>query len=284
MRHAGFRSWRARLGLFVLALVTGSPGLAGEAAVRVTPDVPGRLRLPEDGPPRAAVLLLHGWCSQMDEVGGLHRTLAEGLADRGIASLRFDFSGEGPNANYVQRSTHDLRIAEAEAAFALLRARLPEVPLGVSGFSLGGFVAMRLAGRHPDWFDTMVLWSAASRMDFANGEPALLAAVGEALREGEAVYESWTDITLTREFLVSYLGQDASTDLPAYEGSLLAIRGTEDHLPALDRQWIEATPGRDDAFLLMDGADHVFGVLDTPRPPWGDRVVAETLAWFEDRL
>ncbi|MEE4299796.1 MAG: alpha/beta fold hydrolase [Pseudomonadales bacterium] len=257
---------------------------AEEIDLDVAPGVPGRLLLPDDVPPRAAVLLLHGWCSQMDEVGGLYRDLAAGLAARGIASLRFDFSGEGPNADYVVTSTYERRVAEAEAARALLRERVPDVPLGVNGFSLGGLVAMSLMGRHPDWFDVAVLWSSAARMDFTSGDPALVGAARAALRDGRAVYRTWTDITLTREFLVSYLGVDASVGLVAYPGSLLAIRGTADYLPALDAQWIAATPGEDDAVILIDGADHVFGVLEAPRPAHGERVLEHTISWFDGRL
>lgn len=273
-----------RILLLLLSLFLLAPAHAEEIEVTVTAGVPGRLVLPDDGPPRAAVLLLHGWCSHMDEVGNLYRDLALGLAERGIASLRFDFSGEGPNADYVVTSTHGQRIAEAEAARALLRERVPDVPMGVNGFSLGGFVAMTLLGRHPDWFDSAVLWSAAARMDFSTGDPALVAAAREALREGHAVYRTWTDITLTREFVASYVGMDASADLGAYPGSLLAIRGTADHLPALDAQWIARTPREDDVVMLLGGADHVFGVLEDPPPPHGDRVLEHTVAWFEARL
>lgn len=271
--------------LCTLMLVGCVPAaLAEEVEVMVTPDAPGRLMLPDDAPPRAAVLLLHGWCGTMDEVGDLYRDLAMGLAEQGIATLRFDFSGEGPSAGYVQTSTYPHRVTEAEAAYALLRERVPDVPLGVNGFSLGGLVAMTLAGRHPDWFETTVLWSAAARMRFGTGDPVLAAAARDALRDGRAVYSTWTDITLTREFLASYVGVDASSGLGAYPGSMLAIRGTADYLPALDLDWIAATPGTDDAVVYIDGADHIFDVLDEPRPPHGDRVIAHTVAWFDERL
>lgn len=269
---------------FVLFTILLTSAAAEEIDLLVTPEVPGRLVLPDDGPPRAAVLLLHGWCGHMDEVGDLYRDLATALAERGIASLRFDFSGEGPNADYVVTSTYERRVAEAEVAHAALRERVPGVPVGVNGFSLGGLVAMALMGRNPDWFDAAVLWSAAARMDFSSGDPALVDAARDALRDGRAVYRTWTDITLTREFLVSYMGVDASTGLASYGGDLLAIRGTADYLPALDSQWIAATPGEDDAVILIDGADHIFGVLEQPRPAHGDRVLEHTAAWFDARL
>ena len=268
-----------------LGLLVGASSAFGAAeALDVAPGVAGILETPASGDTRGAVLLIHGWNGHKDEVGDLYKDLAESLADAGLASLRFDFTGEGPQNDFVVSSTYAQRIAEAEAAFALLRERVPGVPMGANGFSLGGFVAMTLAGLHPDWFDTIVLWSAASRMDFSGGDPAMVAAVQQALAEGEGVYETWEKLTLTREFIVSYLGKDASRGLERYPGSLLAIRGTADYLPALDRDWIAATPGRNDAVIYIDGADHIFNVLDQPKPDYGPRAIAHSVEWLSARL
>lgn len=268
--------------LAVLLLMSALQPAAEEVPVRIGADSAGRLLLPE-AEPAAAVLLLHGWNGSMDEVGGLYADLARALADLGIASLRFDFSGEGERAGFVVTSTFESRVAEAEAAYALLRERVPGLPLGVQGFSLGGLTAMTIASAHPDWFRTMVLWSAASRIDLAR-DPAMAASVRAALRDGRAELETWTRITLTREFLVSYVGVDAAAGLGAYPGSLLAIRGSRDYLPRLDPEWLEATPGQQDAFLLIDGADHIFSVLAAPRPDYGRRVIDSTSRWFAERL
>ena len=90
--------------------------------------------------------------------------------------------------------------------------------------------------------------------------------------------------TRLREFIVSYLGQDASRGLERYPGSLLAIRGTEDYLPDLDRDWIAATPGRNDAVIYIDGADHIFNVLEQPKPDYGPRAIAHSVEWLSARL
>lgn len=267
----------------LLLILLSAAACAGQTDVEVAPGVPGRLVLPDGQPPHGAVLLLHGFNSHMDEVGDMYADLAQDLAARGIASLRFDFSGEGPQAHYVVTSTYGSRVREAEQAYALLRARVPKVPMGVQGFSLGGLISMAIAEAHPDWFTVMVLWSAAASMRM-DSDPAGAAAVREALATGRSVLHSWTDITLTREFLVSYIGIDVGADLSKYPGSLLTIRGSDDHLPSHDREWLASTPSNDDEFVLIGGADHIYHVLDTPRPDYGARVRRLTTDWFAARL
>jgi dienelactone hydrolase len=254
-----------------------------EQAVDIRAGVAGKLTLPAGATPRQAVLLLHGWNGSMDEVGNLFADLAQTLADRGIASLRFDFSGEGERVDYVVTSTLESRIAETKAAFAWLRDTVPDASYGVVGFSLGGLTAMEVVGQHPDWFQSMVLWSAAREMNLSR-DPAYSVAARTALQQGQGVYQTWATFTLTREFLLSFIGVDASKHLARYPGALLSIRGDKDYLPSHDRAWLQLTPSRDKSFLLIGGADHIFNVLEQPRPNYGARVISATADWFQRTL
>ena len=119
---------------------------AADVAVQISPGVPGKLALPEDLEAQQAVLLLHGWNGSMDEVGDLYRDLALRLAEKGIASLRFNFSGEGERVNYVVTSTLESRVNESKAAFEALRNKVPNATYGIVGFSLGGLTAMAVVG------------------------------------------------------------------------------------------------------------------------------------------
>lgn len=270
------------LPLLALLLLATATARGADRPIEVGPGVDGTLHLPDAVPPQAAVLILHGFNDDRDGVGDLQKRLAAELGARGIASLRFDFSGEGERAAYVVTSTFESRVAEAEQAFGALRRELPDLPRGVQGWSLGGLTAMTIASAHPDWFASMVLWSAAGSMG-SGGSAAYNAAVRAAMRDGSAVYSDWTDITLTRDFLVSYVGVDASLALGEYPGSFLTIRGDGDFLPPLDRAWLARLPTTDKAFLLVGGADHIFGVLG-PDASIGERVVQASADWFERRL
>ncbi len=258
------------------------PVTAAESVVRIDDRIDGKLMLP-GGEVKAAVVLYHGFNGSMDEVGQLYEDLAGRLAERGLASLRINFNGEGPHGNYVVTSTLQSRVSEAKAAFEYLRTAVPAESYGAVGFSLGGLTTMAVIGDEPDWFDSVVLWSAAASMRL-NADPAYNEAASKAILEGRASYTAWTEITLTREFLASFIGVDVSPNLQKYEGSLLSLRGTNDFLPALDQQWLASSPSRDKQAVQIGDADHIFNVLDEPKPNYSDRVLKMTADWLQRTL
>lgn len=268
--------------LLVCLSALGSPALAGDTRVDIAPGFSGQLMVPEQATDRA-VLLLHGWNSHQDEVGNLYRDLAEALAEAGIASLRFNFSGEGPQADFVMTSTFDSRVDESSRAYQYLRIRFPDASLGVQGFSLGGLTAMSIAGSHPDWFASMVLWSAAENFG-GQQDPAFQKAAQQAIREGSAVLQTWTKVTLTRDHLSSFVGVNPRAGLADYPGAFLTIRGTRDFLPSHDREWLELLPTEDKAFLMIGGADHIYNVLEDPQPAYGRRAIEASVRWFDRTL
>ena len=72
-------------------------------------------------------------------------TLQRTARDAGLVTLRFNYRGVGASAG-----SHDMgagEVDDAQAACAWLRARHPELPLTLLGFSFGGFVAASLSGR-----------------------------------------------------------------------------------------------------------------------------------------
>lgn len=264
----------------VLLILVSAVSLAEETAVRIDNRVDGKLMLPEDEPV-AAVLLLHGWNSQMNEVGDMYAILAAELASRSIASLRINFNGEGRQNNYVVTMTCQSRISEALLAFDYLQQAVAVDHYGVVGFSLGGLTTLSLIGHHPDGFDSVVLWSAAETM--RTGEAygdSYNRAVREAMLEGEATYMDFTEITLTREFLASFIGVNVGSNLAQYNGALLTIRGSNDFLPSADRRWLELTPSRDKEFVLIGDTDHTFNIFDDTKPGRAAAVIEKTARWL----
>jgi predicted alpha/beta-fold hydrolase len=91
-----------------------------------------------------AVLLLHG-------LGGCHqsphvRRLARLLLPRGVRVFRMDLRGAGPGAALARRGYHAGCSADVRAALRSIAASCPGSPLLLAGFSLGGNVALRVAG------------------------------------------------------------------------------------------------------------------------------------------
>jgi alpha-beta hydrolase superfamily lysophospholipase len=100
---------------------------------------------PSGNSARAALLICHGIGETVD-----HWPRAQNLlASQGVASLVFDYAGYGKSTGRVDwKQCED----DAVAAFAFLKALLPDLPLSVLGFSMGtgiaGAVMNRIAPQH----------------------------------------------------------------------------------------------------------------------------------------
>ena len=84
--------------------------------------------------------------------------------------------------------------------------------------------------------------------------------------------------------MLSFVGVNTSQHLATYPGALLTIRGDQDYLPAHDPTWLKLVPTTDKAFMLVGGADHIFNVLDEPRPNMSARVIQATADWLARTL
>jgi dienelactone hydrolase len=120
--------------------------------------LPGTLTIPKGGGPFPAVVLVHGsGPSDRDESEGgakIFRDLAEGLASRGIAVLRY----EKRTRQYPQQCAAEANftvnqetVEDAVRAAALLRAQAKIDParVYVLGHSQGGYLAPRIMRRDP---------------------------------------------------------------------------------------------------------------------------------------
>ena len=110
----------------------------------------GSLWLP-DGPPEAAVVLVHGDGPQDRTGGGGYPPLVNALLDRGIAVASWDKPGVGASdGDWLDQSMAD-RTAETRAALAMLRDRLRGIEVGALGFSQAGWVLPDLAPGEADF-------------------------------------------------------------------------------------------------------------------------------------
>lgn len=255
-----------------------------ESDVEVGPGVMGTLSTVSSPAPQAAVLLLHGWTGHRDEVGDMFKRTAAQLTEKGIASLRIDFRGEGERNGHRLTSTFAGRIADAEAALSFLQERYPDTPIGVVGFSLGGATSLALVGRHPEAVDSLVLWSTAGDLavDFFTNEE-LKPAIREAMETGESLHQSWTALTLTREHLTGMAGYDLFGPLEAYRGALLAIRGTADYVHNYDPRILAAASASLEEIVTIGNADHIFNTLD-PTSSHDERTIELTVEWMAHTL
>ena len=116
--------------------------------------LPMRSWLPENGPPDAVVIALHGFNDYSNFFDGTGRF----LAGRGIASYAYDQRGFGASPNRGLWPGSDALADDLRSAIAAVRVRHAGTPLYLFGESMGGAVVMTLmADARPPAVDGVIL-------------------------------------------------------------------------------------------------------------------------------
>jgi len=282
-----------RIRLFLVALLAGAL-LAGclprtdpsNRAIKLDNGVVGTLNRPAGAAGAPAVLMLHGFGSQKDEVGNMYARLADALAERGIGSLRIDFRGFGKSDGDTGMTTVGAQVEDAVAAYEYL-AGLPWVDperIGVIGFSLGGGISTVAAAEHPDFFKSMVTWSSVGDFvpDFVDvlGQDAFDTAAAQGIVGKDL---GWRTIALKKEFFDSLAQYDLAQLITQYPGAYLAIAGDQDFSAAYAPGFVESAQAEPKEVWIIPGGDHIFGVLSEDQT-MAESVIQRTADWFAATL
>jgi hypothetical protein len=277
------------LALWPAALSAAETPLA-ETAVAIPGDghdIPGVLTLPAEGESSfPAVLMLHGYGSDKNEVGLMYSRLAAALAERGIASLRVDFAGMGESAAPTLDYTYGSQIGDAAAAFEWLAGQpgIDGQRVGVQGFSMGSLIGAHLAGSDPR-VAAFGSWSGA----IYDGDQFFYGA--DKLADCEAggghldMDLGWRTLDHSCDFFTSMMASTALTDFAPYANPLLLVAGTADTSvdPAVSRNAATASASDDVTLEMIEGADHIYNVL-TEDQALADRVIDLTADWYAQKL
>lgn len=263
-----------------LALFT-SVSFAGETVVDLPNGIKGTLSVPDAGATGPAVVMLHGFASSRDEVGGLFAQQAAALAAEGIASLRIDFRGYGESEGDMADTTLEGLVADAADARSYLEGVDGVDPdrIGVIGYSFGAAVAML----EPDDFASVVVWGQMGDL-----QAEFLEFLGQdfydtAKAEGVASVDlGWRVISLKQAFFDSLAKHDLADRFAGYAGPFLTIAGDSDPATTYFDQYLGLAAGKTEA-LTIPGADHMLGVF-SEQPEIGQQVIDKTTAWLRDTL
>ena len=264
----------------VLALVT-SASLAGEAAVDLPNGIKGTLAVPDGSATGQAVVMLHGFGSSRDEVGGLFAQQAEALAAEGIVSLRIDFRGYGESAGDMADTTLEGMIADAASARSYLTSveGVDPARIGVIGYSFGAAIAML----EPDDFASVVVWGQMGDLQAEFHEFLGQDFYDKAASEGAASVDlGWRVVTLKQSFFESLARHDLAERFAGYAGPFLTIAGDADPATGYFEQYLGLAAGRTES-VTITGADHMLGVF-SDQPEIGAEVIEKTTAWMLETL
>jgi uncharacterized protein len=282
-----FASLKALVAVGIMALAM-LPAAARAADIPMTLDggISATLNMPDSTTPVPAVLLLHGFGSSKDEVGGMYARVAKALAQKGIASLRIDFAGFGKSDGDTGATTVDAQLAQAKAAFAVLKGTKGVDParMGVLGFSLGGGIATLLASGQPMDVKALATWSSVG--DF---QADMLGALGQkafdrAKEDGVVGLDlGWRTIVLKQAFFDSLGTYKLDDAISTYPGAYLTITGSKDFSAQYADRFVGLAKNATKEAVVVPEGDHIFGVLGQDQT-MADGVITKTAEWFASVL
>ncbi|MBL0372035.1 alpha/beta fold hydrolase [Rhizobium sp. KVB221] len=268
------------------AIVSPMVALADESALTLDGGISATLNMPSHSGPVPAVLMLHGFGSSKDEVGGMYARAARALADKGIASIRIDFPGFGKSGGDAGDTTVDQQLDAAKVAFAALRKTEGVDPtrVGVLGFSLGGGIATLLASGSQGDVKSLVTWSSVGdfQTDFVSslGQKAF----DRAKDDGVVGLDlGWRTIALKQAFFESLGKYKLDDAIASYSGAYLAIAGAKDFSAAYPDRFEGLAKGQNKEVMIVPEGDHIYGVLGSDQR-MADGVIAKTAEWFASTL
>jgi uncharacterized protein len=219
----------------------------------------------------SATVLVHGGGVTRDE-GGFFTRLAEGLADAGLLSLRFDFRGHGESDGRQEDLTISGVVNDIRAAVEHVRAETGSGPVNVIGASFGGGLAAFYASRYPETVRRLVLFNPLLnyKRRFVDDkrywhDDHIDEAAGDELAAQGFVAHS-PSFKLGRPLLNEVFYVEPHRALGDITAPTLIIHGTGDtFIPVQSSRDAVSQFGGDTKLIEIDGAQHGIAVHDDPQ-------------------
>jgi len=219
------------------------------------------------------VLMLHGFASNKDEVGGFYKKLSKKLASIGIASLRFDFQGCGESKGNLTTLTIESQIDNTIKMFDYLttRAEINEKCIGICGFSLGAAVAVLSATKLRS-IQLMILLSPALNLkkDFEKFLGDLGTKIFYKLKsttdtsEQVLIQFDWREnVYLSLNFFKELVETNTTEQFANYNGAIFTIASENDFTSKNAKRYFDIAKTTEKKIKLIPNSDHIFGVFKT---------------------
>ncbi|WP_061020260.1 bifunctional alpha/beta hydrolase/OsmC family protein [Bradyrhizobium sp. CCH5-F6] len=210
------------------------------------------LELP-DGEPAAYALFAHCFTCGKDTLAAKRISVA--LAARGIAVLRFDFTGLGSSEGDFANSTFSSNVADlVRAADHLRNAR--KAPSILIGHSLGGAAILAAAGQIPE---ARAVVAIAAPSDPAHVAGLFKEHIDNIRTQGEVeVSLAGRPFRIRREFLDDVAEHELIKDVAGLHKALLVMHSPVDDTVGIDNATkIFVAAKHPKSFVSLDHADHL---------------------------
>jgi len=211
-----------------------------------------RLDLPA-GPPRAYALFAHCFTCSKDIFAAAR--IADGLAERGIAVLRFDFTGLGASEGDFANTNFSSNIEDLVKAAEFMRAHY-EAPKLLVGHSLGGAAVLAAAAQVPE---AKAVATIAAPADPAHVAEHFTEARAEIEAAGEAeVLLVGRPFRIKKQFLEDIEGHRLEAAIGGLRKALMVFHAPRDAVVGIDnasRIFLAARHPK--SFVSLDDADHL---------------------------
>ncbi len=211
----------------------------------------GRLDRP-NGKPRAFALFAQCFTCSKDVFAA--QRISTALAERGVAVLRFDFTGLGNSQGDFANTSFSSNIADLVAAADFLRAQ-HEAPKLLIGHSLGGAAVPLAAAKIPECIGVATLNAPFDPQHVQH-------LFGEALEtikdKGAAtVTLAGRSFTIRKDFVDDLMRHSPADNLRHLHRALLIFHATKDNIVGIENaRLIYEAALHPKSFIALDGADH----------------------------
>lgn len=225
---------------------------------KVGPDLLVGQIVSKDSRSKPQVLFLHG-AGQASKERAF--PIAERLAEEGIDSFSFDFSGHGESGGTLSESSLKKRTAQAFAATHYLDA---ESPATIIGFSMGGHIALELLKRC-DRIENLFLFYPGIYTQEAYGVPFDTRFTAIIRQEN-----SWQDATVV-------------DPLEEFTGNLVIVIGENDHVipkGVIDLIYARAKKAAHKEIIRIPHGEHILLPTILNDPELFDRIIKTMMRYM----
>ncbi len=206
-----------------------------------------------EGPVRAYALFAHCFTCGKDVLAA--KRIAVALAARGIAVLRFDFTGLGSSEGDFANSTFSSNVTDLVRAADHLR-KAYAAPALLIGHSLGGAAVLAAASQIPE---AKAVATIAAPSDPAHVTGLFAGSIGKIREQGEAeVSLAGRPFTIKRAFLDDITEHSLMGHVTKLHKALLVMHAPTDDTVGIDnatRIFVAAKHPK--SFVSLAGADHL---------------------------